>query len=418
MQDKDLYRQILGIGHPWDVVDVRLDLPGKQVVVRVQIDPKVVLACPECGEPCAGYDSRRRQWRHLDTCQLQTVLDADVPRIECKTHGVHQIKVPWAEPGSPFTAMFEAMVIAWLRAATTSAVAKLVGLTWDHVDGIMERAVRRGLDRREQQPIKHLGLDETSYQKRHEYVTILLDRESNVVVDVLDDRVKRTLMEWLESRPAGHLEAIETITMDMWRPYITALLSQVPKADEKICFDRFHVASHFSKALDVVRSEEHRDMRHRLHRSPLTRTKHHWLRNASNIDNRSRRSFMALTRTKLRTSRAWAIKETAASLWHYARRGSAQKAWDGLLSWIRRCRLAPVIKVGKLVREHLWGILNAVITKATNAMGEAKNAGIQKIKARACGFRSRERFRRAILFHFGGLDLMPAAAFSFSGHPH
>jgi transposase len=114
-----------------------------------------------------------------------------------------------------------------------------------------------------------------------------------------------------------------------------------------------------------------------------------------------------LTKTKLRTARAWAIKETAASLWSYVKQGSAEKAWQCLLSWIARCRLSPVVKVGQMVREHLWEILNAIMHKANNAMSEAKNAGIQKIKARACGFRSRARFRRAILYHFGGLNLMP-----------
>jgi transposase len=408
MQDKELYSQILGITQPWTVVDVSLNLPGKQVIVSIQRDPKNVLACPMCEEPCAGYDTKVRSWRHLDTCQLQTVLKAEVPRASCSVHGVHQIKVPWGEPGSPFTAMFEAMVIAWLRAGSIKDVAQLVGLTWDQVDGVMERAVRRGLERRKDKPIRLLGLDETSYQKHHEYVTILLDRERNVVVEVLDDRLKNTLADWPQSRPSSHVQAIENITMDMWPAYINALLENVPGADSKICFDRFHVAGHFSKALDLVRSEEHRELRKLLGKSPLLRTKHHWLRNSRNIDNRSRRTFFALTKTKLRTARAWAIKETAASLWSYVRKGSAQKAWECLLSWIARCRLLPIVKVGQMVREHLWGILNAIMHQANNAMSEAKNAGIQKIKARACGFRSRARFRRAILFHFGGLDLMPS----------
>ena len=57
-----------------------------------------------------------------------------------------------------------------------------------------------------------------------------------------------------------------------------------------------------------------------------------------------------------------------------------------------------------------WGIINAIVNAATNAIGESLNARIQKIKAMACGFRNRTRFRRAILFHLGGLDLMPPGA--------
>lgn len=415
MQDKTLYQQILGLKAPWSVTDVQLDVTGGRVVVRVSRGPGPH-PCPECQAPCPTHDHRTRQWRHLDTCQLTTLLEAEVPRVRCADHGVHQVHVPWAEPGSGFTALFEAIVLGWLREASISAVACLLRLSWDEVDGIMERGVRRGRARQAAVPIRAMGIDETSYQKRHEYVTVIVDRDRNVVADVIDDRTKEGLHSWLMARPEGHLEAIQTLTMDMWAPYINAAIAAVPGAEAKICFDRFHVSQHFGKALDQVRAQEHRELRRVLGDSPLTRTKHDWLRNAGRIDNRGRRDFMALTRTNLRTARAWAMKETAAALWAYRYRGSAAKAWKRLLGWISRCQLKPVERVGRMVREHLWGILNAVIARATNAASEAKNARIQRVKAMACGFRSRARFKRAILFHLGGLDVMPQAAYAGFTH--
>lgn len=62
-----------------------------------------------------------------------------------------------------------------------------------------------------------------------------------------------------------------------------------------------------------------------------------------------------------------------------------------------------------MIREHLWGTLNAVVTGTTNALAESVNAKIQWIKRMACGFRNRERFRNAISFHCGGLKLHPDA---------
>ena len=66
--------------------------------------------------------------------------------------------------------------------------------------------------------------------------------------------------------------------------------------------------------------------------------------------------------------------------------------------------------LGRMVRRHLWGILNAITMQATNAIAKSTNATIQKIKSRACGFRSRARFRLAILFHRGGLSMLPNGA--------
>src|SRR6266849_10221551 len=102
MRDTELYRAILGLTPPWTVASVDLDVKGEQVVVRVEAGPGP-FACPECGSGAARYDSRPRRWRHLDTCQFTTWIEADVPRIDCGAHGVKQIRVPWAEPGSQFT---------------------------------------------------------------------------------------------------------------------------------------------------------------------------------------------------------------------------------------------------------------------------------------------------------------------------
>ena len=63
----------------------------------------------------------------MDTCQYQTILHASPPRTECRVHGVKVVKLPWAEAGARFTALFEALAIAWLKAASQKAVAQQLG---------------------------------------------------------------------------------------------------------------------------------------------------------------------------------------------------------------------------------------------------------------------------------------------------
>jgi hypothetical protein len=81
MRVRDLYAQILGITAPWHVSDVRLDVPAG--TVEVVVEHRGQACCPQRGKACPGYDTRQRRWRHLDTCQLRTMLVADVPRVEC-----------------------------------------------------------------------------------------------------------------------------------------------------------------------------------------------------------------------------------------------------------------------------------------------------------------------------------------------
>ena len=110
MNDKKLYEQILGINSPWHVEQVELKLEAGQILIGVEGSSEVD-ACPECGRRCARYDSSERRWRHLDTCQYQTILTALVPRIKCDEHVVKRVRVPLSEQRSRFTALFAALVI-------------------------------------------------------------------------------------------------------------------------------------------------------------------------------------------------------------------------------------------------------------------------------------------------------------------
>jgi transposase len=53
-------------------------------------------------------------WRHLDTCQYQTFLHARVPRVACPTHGVRQVRVPWAEARSRFTLLMVSAPVLYI----------------------------------------------------------------------------------------------------------------------------------------------------------------------------------------------------------------------------------------------------------------------------------------------------------------
>lgn len=410
MRDKDLYSQILGIKPPWLVEEVNLDMVGGKVEIAIMLQADAVLTCPHCGKASPRYDKRERRWRHLDTCQMQTILVAEVPRVSCATHGVTTIAVPWAEPGSGFTAMFEALVIDWLKVTTTDALRQRLGLSWNAVDGIMQRAVRRGLARRAEQNPTRLSVDETSFQKGHEYVTVVSDQDSGHVLYVADERTRESLETYYTSLSETQLAALQCVAMDMWPAYINATLAHVPDAEQKIAFDKFHVAKYLGEAVDKVRRQEHRLLKDKNGQSLLTGSKYLWLANPDNMNEKHWESFQALVQSKLKTARAWALKETAMTLWDFVSRGWARKAWLKWLAWAQRSRLKPMREVAKTIKRHLEGILTAIVLNASNAHAESINSCIQRIKAMACGFRNRVRFRNAIYFHLGGLNLYPQTA--------
>jgi transposase len=408
MHEREFYARIFGLQPPWRVRHVELQLEAGEVQVSIVADTDS-LRCPKCSKQSPGYDHRERRWRQLDTCQYRTILIADVPRVQCAEHGVIQVATPWAEPGSHFTALFESLVIDWLREASVLAVARLLRLSWDEVDGIQARAVARGFARRKLESPRRIGVDETSFQKRHEYVTVVCDLDRRIVLHVADNHYRGSLDEFYEKLGSEGLSQIEVVCMDMWQSYIGATEEHVPDGHLKIAFDKYHVAQQLGKAVDQVRKIEHRE-RLAAGDETLKKTKYLWLTNPENMKDKMAERFEPLKQSALKTARAWAIKEAAMMLWDYTRRGWADRAWKTWLKWALRCRLAPMRRVAEMVRTHLWGILNAIVHRATNALAEGMNSRIQAIKRTACGYRNRERFRNAIYFHLGGLDLYPDAA--------
>jgi len=406
MRDNDLYQHILGIQVPWAVIAVELSMAAGKVMVHVEHDAGGRLTCPHCDIACPGYDHRSRTWRHLDTCQLKTFIVAKVPRVTCPTHGVVTVPVPWAETRSGFTALYEALVLDWLKEASIQAVSRQLSLSWNAIAGIMQRAVTRGLARRTQESPTRIGVDETSFRKGHDYVTVVTDQQEGHVLHVAEERKTRSLTSYYDTLTEAQKAGIESIAMDMWPAYITATLEQIPEAEHKIAFDKFHVAKYLGEAVDHVRKQEHKALMG-AGCEDLKGTKYDWLTNLRNLSRKRQCTFKALRASTLKTARAWAIKTLGMQLWHYVSRTWAEKGWKQWYAWAIRSRLAPIKKVARTIKKHLWGILNAIVLQASNGASESMNSRIQGLKIRSRGFRNKARYIQAIYFNFGGLDLYP-----------
>lgn len=406
MDDRSLYATILGLEQPWDVERVELRESEQAVHVWVKARSGTPWVCPKCGASGPVYDHVERSWRHLDTCQFRTLLHAAVPRVECPAHGVRTIRVPWAERRSQFTLLFERLAIAWLKEATPAAVARRLGLTWEEANGIVERAVRRGLTRRGSVAGRRLGIDEHSYLRHFEFVTMVCDLDKRHVLHVADQRTAETLEPYFQSLTPEERSGIEAIAMDMWEPYRKTVRAYVPEADAKIVFDKFHVMRHVIEAVDQVRRQEHRELRKRGDRR-LTNTKFLWLKNPAHLSDAMRAELNRLRRSTLKAARAWALKESFNQIWQYRSIPAARAFFHRWQQWAKRSRLKPMIQVAGLIARHLENILTYLTHRITNAATEGLNAKIQWIKYSSRGFRDRERFKLAILFHCGGLDLEP-----------
>jgi transposase len=407
MRDTDLYRHLLGLEAPWDVTRVELSVAETKVDVWADHGDRTMWPCPECGRDLTTYDhSEERAWRHLDSCQFLTYLHARPPRVKCPEHGVHQVRLPWAEPMARFTTLFERLAVDVLMECHIEGAARLLRLSWDEAWHLMERAVARGLRAKTAAVVAHIGVDETAIRRGHNYLTVVSDLDRGTVEHVAEERKRESLDTYFAKLNPAQLEGIEAVAMDMWDPYLRSVRDHLAGADDKVVFDRFHIMGHMGKAVDTVRKQEHRLLRAAGDNS-LVGSKYLWLYSEENVPDRDWDRFVTMRDADLKTARAWAIKENLRFLWSYVRRGWALKHWKRWYFWATHSRLKPVIEVARMLKRRLQGVLNFFPHHITNAVAEGLNSKIQKIKSSARGYRNTDHFKTAIYFHCGGLDLYP-----------
>lgn len=399
------YRQLLGLDASWEVSEVSLSLEEKRVDITL-VHRGGRVTCPDCDTGCTIADhAPERTWRHLDTMQFETVLRARTPRSDCQACGVKTTTIPWAGKHSRFTLMFEAFAIEVIQACgNVKSVAGLIGLDWNSVHRIMERAVERGLACRELESLQYAGIDEKSFRSGHSYVSILTDLTGHRVLEVVEDRTEAATDQLWESLTDKQKGQIEAVAVDMWPAFANSIESNVPQAE--IVHDRFHISKHLNEAVDKVRRQENKTLV-KADDDRLKGTKHSWLFNPENMSEDRWIEFETLKEQALKTSRAWAIKEQFRWFWEYRYAGNARKFFKQWYGWATRSQLQPIIKVAKMLKRHLENTLTYFRHGITNAMSEGFNSRIQSIKSQARGFRAFANYRTRILFYCGKLELMP-----------
>ena len=404
MKDTALYEQLLGLKSPWSVKRVDLSLTEQRVIVEVVLKPAQVWADPSDRTRRAHVHGwSERQWRHLDTCQFETLIKARIPQLKYSDGTVEELTVPWAERYSRVTTLMAAFVIKLLEACpTTKSVCGLTRLSWSTVNAIMVVAVQRGMLGRSEEKIEYLGIDEKSIERGHSYATVLTDIDRSRVLDLVPGRKLQPAKDLIETLTPTQRASVKAVAMDMWPAYMSAAKTCLPQAD--IVHDRFHVCKYLGDAVDAVRRQEHRSLA-RVGTSPLTGSKWAWLKSYADGRSAEAVSFRALNQLNLKTSRAWRIKETFTHFWAYHHAGCAKRYFDAWSKNAMRSRLVPIKKVVQMLRRHEQGLLNYSRHRISNACAEGFNSAIQLIKANARGFRNFTNYRARILFHCGKLAL-------------
>lgn len=395
---------LLNLSEDWQVDDVIVNFKSEEVTIMIKHVGKQV-KCPDSLDMFTIYDhAPERTWRHLDTMQYKTYISCRLPRVKNKTGKVVTIRPPWASKHERHTYLFEHAAIDLLLATKNQTnTAALMRCGFNVINRIIHLSSKRGLSRRDisKQNFEHLSIDEKSFKKGHQYVSVLSHPASGCVIDIVEGRTKESTKELLDqSLTKQQQETVQTISMDMWKAYISVSKKQLPNA--QIVHDRFHLIKYLNESIDKVRRREVKTQ------TELKHTRYILLKNEANLTEKQRLKFEAIRNANYQVSKAWEVRENFKDMFNTET--EKEKGFILFCKWAQNAinrQIKEVTKVVEMFKNHLVGVVNALIYTFNNAMAERLNGKLQEIKLSGRGYRTFKNFRSVILFFHGGLNLYP-----------
>lgn len=392
------FDSLLKLGSDWEVEKIEHNSVSNEVDIFVKWKGKASLKSDE-----KLYDYRlQRRWQHLDILEYKTFITGRIPRVIDGFGKVKSLEVPWADNLERHSYLFEKRAIDLLLACKNQTkVSELMGCGFNVINRIIHLASERGVARRDKDIIyKQLSIDEKSFQKGHNYISVLSSPDEGYIIDVCEGRKKEDCIKMLkENLTLKQRSEVENVSMDMWKAFISSVKEVLPKS--KIVHDRFHLVKYLNEAVDNVRKKEVKD------NEILINSKYALLKNQANLTLKQFWKFDQIVKINFEVSKAWRLKECFKDLFgceNYQEAFARYSDWNSFCNWEN---IPEIMKVVDMFNRNLRGVVNALVEKVSNAMAERLNGKIQELKTHAKGYRKFENFKSAILFFHGGLDLYP-----------
>jgi transposase len=365
--------------------------------------------CRWCGNwitKSHGYD----KWvevRHLSVFGRPTYLRYRPRRYrceKCEEKPTTTQRIEWHEKGSPNTMAYDDHILLQLVNSTVEDVSIKEKVTYDGVLGVMERRICAETDWSRYTRIGRLGLDEIALKKGHRnFVTIVTGRLENdqiVLLGVLPDRKKDTVITFLRSIPMRLVETIDTVCCDMYEGYTEAVREELPNAN--IVTDRFHVTQHYTKAADKLRQRELKRLKKELPEEEYRQLQGNmWAfrKKKADLVPEERKVLRRLFSLSPDLKLAYRLREQLTAIFELSITKSVAKR--KFRAWIKRVQKSDLTCFDdfiKTLENWLEEISNYFISRDTSGFVEGFNNKIKVLKRRCYGiFNFQHLFQRIYL---------------------
>jgi transposase len=396
MTAEELFAMGLGLHKPWIVTASRVEDGELHIVVDFEVGARFLGA--------KVHDTVQRKWRHLNFWQYPTYIHARVPRVVGEDGKVAQVEVPWARPGSGFTALFEALALAMAASMPVSEVARHLQMDDMALWRLMELAVECAREKADHREVTRVGVDETACKRGHNYITTFVDLEARRVLFACKGKGSDCLRQFLEDfkTHGGHPSRVKLFSCDMSPAFLLGIREHFPKAT--VVLDKFHLVKLLSEAVDTVRREEIGKY------SNARGCRYLFLKNPGNLSEQQAERLEAILSNEsyAQTAEAYRLRLAFQDLFNQP----PATAGDYLNAWISAARKSGIDAVKRVARTF-WRMRDKILAwfenRVSNGILEGLNSVLQSAKARARGYANTNHMILISYLIHGRLDLTPHA---------
>jgi len=415
------------ISIPLDIPDVRVlqtELTKAGELILSVESTQSSTTCRRCGRTIAerhGVDEPRLL-RHLPILGRVVYLRIRPKRFRCPfcdEHPTTTQTLDWYAPQALHTKAYERHLILQLVNSTLTDVEAKEDVTTDALLGILDRWIARSVEWDGLAPVVTLGIDEIALLKGHrDFVAVVYAQTEHGhlhVLAVLPDRLKATVVAWLQTIPASIRERITTVCTDIWEGYITAVQEVLP--DATLVVDRFHVARHYRDGVDELRKQELRRLQKELPKAAqddLKQTLWPFRKRADDLEAEEKQRLDRLLAHSPALRQASTLREKLTTIFDTAR--SKKDGLRRIGYWrarVLKSNLRCFDAFLKLLDTWLDLIANYFIARQSSGFVEGLNNKLKVLKRRCYGLRNVVRlFQRLTLDVEGYRRFSPWHAFA------
>jgi transposase len=362
--------------------------------------------CTGCGHRGPVYDRLApRRFQFVPFWGLAVYFVYRMRRVDCRRCGVKVERVPWGDGRCHLTKTYRWFLADWAKRLAWQEVATVFHTSWQSVFRSVRYAVFWGAVHREWGSVAAIGIDEIAWRKGHKYLTLVyqIDEGCKRLLWIGRERTEDSLRRFFRILPQPVAGGIEFVCSDLWKPYLKVIAEYAGQAVHVL--DRFHLMTHFGKAIDEIRAEESRQLKRDGYEPLLKHSRWCLLKRPANLTRKQTVKLAELVKYNLRSVRAYLLKEDFQRFWGYVSAGWAVRFLDEWCGRAMRSRLDPMKRVARMLRDHRTLILNWFHARGTISAGvvEGFNNKAKLTTKKAYGFRTYEAIEIALYHQLGKL---------------